>query len=121
MLRRSLLLLLLVPVCFVRAADDDPDALRDQAIQAAVAKVAPYTVQIETAGGADMIVSGGQGRPTIRKGHGPTTGVIVGADGYIITSSFNFVNKPTDIFVTVPGQQQRFVGKAVAKDTTRML
>ncbi len=127
MLRRSLLALLatagvLLTVPAVRAADDDDvETLRQKAIHAAVVKVAPYVVQIETAGGADMIVSGGQGKPVIRKGHGPTSGVIVGADGYIITSSFNFVNKPSDIFVTVPGQQQRFVAKAVARDTTRML
>jgi serine protease Do len=124
-MRRSLLLLsavcLALAVLPLRAADDDPEALRDKAIQAAVAKAAPFIVQIETAGGADMIVSGGQGKPVIRKGHGPTSGVVVGADGFVITSSFNFVNKPTDIFVTVPGQQQRFVAKVAGRDTTRML
>ena len=47
----------------------------------------------------------------VRKGIGPTTGVIVGADGYIISSAFNFANKPSAILVAVPGHKERYVGK----------
>src|SRR4029079_4955080 len=36
-------------------------------------------------------------------------------------SSFNFANKPTDIFVTIPGHPQRMVAKVIAHDQTRML
>ena len=43
------------------------------------------------------------------------------ADGFIVTSSFNFANKPTDIFVTVPGRPTRLVAKVVAHDHSRML
>src|SRR4029077_18553437 len=63
----------------------------------------------------------GAGGPAIRKGVGPTTGVIVDRDGFIVTSSFNFANKPTDIFVTIPGHSQRLVAKVIAHDQTRML
>ena len=45
------------------------------------------------------------GRRCVRKGIGPTTGVVVGADGYVISSAFNFVNKPTTILVARPRPQ----------------
>src|SRR5262249_59426289 len=55
------------------------------------------------------------------KGQGPTTGLCVAADGYIITSAFNFANKPSAIFVAVPGRKEKLVARAVATDQTRML
>ena len=75
------------------------DSANEQAIQSAVAKVAPSVVLIETVGGSERIGSADRG---VRKGTGPTTGVVVAADGYIITSAFNFANKPTAITVGVP-------------------
>src|SRR5262249_36115265 len=63
----------------------------------------------------------GSGGPQLRRGTGPTTGLVVGADGYIITSSFNFANRPSAIFVGVPGRPDRLVAKVVATDQTRML
>src|SRR5438034_2362415 len=94
------------------------DAAQEKVIKEAVQKVSPCIVQIETSGGTD-IISLARG-PQIRKGIGPTTGVIVSADGYVISSAFNFANKPTDIFVTVPGKK-RYVAKVVATDQARML
>ena len=61
------------------------------------------------------------GGAMIRHGLGPTSGLIVGADGYIISSAFNFANKPTTIDVSVPGQKQRYPAKVIATDQTRML
>src|SRR5947207_11732244 len=95
------------------------DAAQEKVIKEAVQKVSPCVVQIETSGGTDIISSGTRG-PQVRKGIGPTTGVIVSADGYVISSAFNFANKPTDIFVTVPGKK-RYVAKVVATDQARML
>ncbi len=94
----------------------------EKAVKEAAAKVAPSVVKIETAGGRELIggasaIGPGAG---VRKGTGPTTGIVVGKDGFIVTSTFNFANKPTDIFVTVPGRP-RLVAKVVAHDTTRML
>src|SRR5262249_59849676 len=43
------------------------------------------------------------------------------ADGSIIPSTFTFANKPTAIFIAVPGHKDRYVAKEVARDTTRML
>ncbi|HSQ55210.1 MAG TPA: PDZ domain-containing protein, partial [Gemmata sp.] len=104
-----------------RAADVNEST--QKAMKAATATVAPSVVKIETAGGAEVIPGGGKGGPGggIRKGVGPTTGLIVESDGYIVTSSFNFAHKPTDIFVTIPGRPQRLVAKVVAHDQTRML
>ena len=35
----------------------------------------------------------------MRKGVGPTSGLIISADGYVISSAFNFANKPSAIIV----------------------
>ncbi len=96
----------------------DLNEKNEQTMKAAAAKVAPSVVKIETAGGTD---SAGAPAGGVRKGRGPTTGVIVAADGYILTSAFNFANKPSDIFVTIPGRPARLVAKVIANDTTRML
>jgi serine protease Do len=98
----------------------DVDDIQQAAMKAAVARVAPSVVQIETSGGSDVIGSGGIGQQ-IRKGTGPTTGLIVSADGYIVSSAFNFANKPSAIFVAIPGHKERLVAKAVATDQTRMI
>lgn len=101
----------------------DLNEATQNALKAAAARVAPTVVRIETAGGAEVIggKKGPGGGGLIRKGTGPTTGLIVDPDGYIITSTFNFANKPTDIFVTLPGRPQRLVAREVATDQTRML
>jgi S1-C subfamily serine protease len=124
---RATLSLLTVPawLCLVaplpaQAPADDLDTLQEQAIKAAVQRVAPSVVRIETSGGAEVIGSGPRG-PQVRKGAGPTSGLVVTADGYIISSAFNFANKPASIFVSVPGRQDGYVAKQVATDTTRML
>jgi len=96
----------------------DIDSANEQAIQSAVAKVAPSVVLIETTGGSERIGSAERG---VRKGIGPTTGIVVASDGYIITSAFNFANKPTSITVGVPGRKDRFVAKVIATDHSRML
>src|SRR5262245_40039744 len=83
----------------------------EAAIKAAVQKVAPSVVQIETSGGTEII-----GTTQVRKGVGPTTGVAVAPEGFIITSAFNFANKPSAVFVTVPGSNQRYVAKTICTD-----
>src|SRR5437879_199713 len=82
--------------------------LHEKAFKDAVLKVAPSVVQILTQGGADQIVTGPKG-PTFRKALGPTTGVIVSPDGYIVSSAFNFINNPSSIVVAVPGHKEPYV------------
>lgn len=111
-------------------AQPNPDLndATEKAMKAAVAKVAPSVVQIEMSGGAELVGGGPKKGPPgappapgIRKGVGPTTGLVVSADGLIITSSFNFANNPTkQCIVSVPGKG-RFAYEAFVTDQTRML
>ena len=65
----------------------------EKAFKQAVSQVAPSLVRIETVGGLDQVQN-------LLLGNGPTTGIIVSADGYVISSSFNFLSKPASILVT---------------------
>ncbi len=94
-------------------ADEDLIELEERAWQAAVAKVAPSVVRIETFGGLERV-----GNFVV--GDGPTTGLVVAEDGYVISSAFNFVQKPDSILVTV-GDGRRAAAEIVARDHSRML
>ena len=94
-------------------AQESIEDLEEQAIRDAVAAVSPSVVQIETVGGLERV-----GKLLV--GTGPTTGLVVSADGYIISSAFNFVQKPTSILVTLPSGK-RAAAQIVARDHSRML
>lgn len=98
---------------------DNLDEALEKATKAAVQKVAPSLVQIRTIGGLEL-VGGGQ-EPEVLKGQGPTTGVVVSSDGFIISSSFNFAHKPTTITVSLPDGRPPIIAKVIAHDHTRML
>lgn len=51
---------------------------------------------------------------------GPTTGIIFSRDGYILTSSFNFVRNPTHITVRL-SDDRRYVAELIASDKVRKL
>ncbi|MDB4793216.1 PDZ domain-containing protein [bacterium] len=87
-----------------------------QAIQQAVALASPSIVRIETVGGVDLVGD-------VLTGSGPTTGVVVSEDGYIITSRFNFFNSPASVLVTIPqnGENKRFAAEIVSNDESKML
>jgi serine protease Do len=87
--------------------------LEERAFQQAAAKAEASVVRIETVGGLDVIGDS-------LAANGPTTGVVVGADGWIITSSFNFVSQPASVLVTI-GEGQRYPATVVAKDESRHL
>lgn len=95
------------------AAGQDVSGLEEQAIKAAAAKAAPSVVRIETFGGLEKV-----GRMLV--GTGPTTGVVVAEDGYVISSAFNFVQLPSSILVTLPSGK-RAAAEIVSRDTNRML
>jgi S1-C subfamily serine protease len=98
----------------------DLESLREESVKKATRQVGPSVVQIQTSGGTDVIGSGPRGAQ-VRKGMGPTTGLILTPDGYIASSAFNFANKPSSIDVAVPGQSSRYIAKVIATDTTRMI
>ncbi|HSG70033.1 MAG TPA: trypsin-like peptidase domain-containing protein, partial [Planctomycetaceae bacterium] len=85
----------------------------EQAFKQAVAFVEPSVVRIQTVGGLDRV---GQ----ILTNTGPTTGVVVSEDGYILSSAFNFVSKPASILVEFP-DGRRLPAQEIATDRSRML
>lgn len=102
----------------VWGADPSPDAprlesLEEQAFKHAAAFAGPSVVRIETVGGLEQV-------DEVLLGNGPTSGVVVSSDGYIVTSTFNFISKPASIMVTLP-DGRRFAARQVANDRLRQL
>ena len=52
-------------------------------------------VRIETIGGLERVSD-------VQFGAGPTTGLIIDPEGYVVSSAFGFSNKPASIFVRLP-------------------
>jgi serine protease Do len=95
------------------SSDGSLAAQEEAAIRAAVAHVAPSVVQIRTIGGLDSI-----DRTLLPDG--PTTGLVISPDGWIISSAFNFVQQPASILVTFADGDQA-PAELVAKDHSRKL
>ncbi len=107
---------LLISVLAIPAlAADKPDLelLEQQAFRAAVDRVAPSVVRIETVGGRERVGK-------VLFGAGPTTGLVVDEKGYIVSSAFNFLHRPTSILVRLPGGLLK-PAELVATDHNRML
>ena len=106
-------LALIVATATVARADERLSHDEQEAFKAAVERVAPSVVKIETIGGMEHIGS-------LLIGTGPTTGVAVSADGYIISSAFNFVQKPAQTLIQL-GDGTRLPATIVATDHSKML
>lgn len=89
------------------------DEQEEKAFKQAATQVAASLVRIETVGGLDQVQK-------FAVGNGPTTGLVLSADGYVISSSFNFISKPASIIVSLT-DGRRLAAKVVASDTSRML
>ncbi len=83
------------------------------AFSAAASNVANCVVQIETFGGLERV-----GQELVADG--PTTGTIVGADGWIISSIYNFRQQPSSILVSMP-DGTRAPARIAARDYSREL
>lgn len=92
---------------------DDLVEREERALQAAVERVAPSVVSIDTVGGLERVEG-------VLFGSGPTTGLIVSADGYIVSSAFNFAQKPASILVGL-ADGSRHPAQLIATDRNRML
>lgn len=92
---------------------DDLDLREQEAFRAAVDRVAPSVVRIETVGGLERVGK-------MLTGTGPTTGLIVTPDGYLISSAFNFVGQPASILAHLPDKTRKSA-RLVASDHNRML
>ncbi|MBN2292546.1 MAG: PDZ domain-containing protein [Pirellulales bacterium] len=114
-------LLFLVAVCVaaspcagdVRKDIASLDAAEEKAFRAAVARVAPSVVRLETVGGLERAEG-------VVFGNGPTTGLIIDDQGYIVSSGFNFLRKPDSILVQL-ADGSRKAARLLATDHSRKL
>jgi serine protease Do len=91
-----------------RATANDQDPM----LANAVAKIAPALVRIDTIGGTERVAG-------LRLSQGPTTGVVID-EGWIISSSFNFVRQPSSILITFADGTRRSAER-IATDHSRKL
>ena len=102
-------------VCFASSTDGkaaDCEQM-EQAVRAAVDRIDASVVRLETVGGLER----GEG---IVFGAGPTTGLIVDAEGHIVSSEFNFLSRPDSILVRFADGRRR-AARLVATDHSRKL
>jgi S1-C subfamily serine protease len=113
-MRRMAILMLLLSVDRSIALAGPRDYPREQAaIKQATNAVADSVVQIRTVGGFERI-----GETTLSQG--PTTGLIITSDGYIVSSAINLAQRPSSILVRLPSGRQ-VPAELVARDLNRML
>jgi len=115
---RSTWLPLAAVLCFFgligrASAQASLDLQEEAAFKQAATLAEPSIVQIQTIGGLDAVGE-------LLTGSGPTTGVVVSADGYVITSSFHFLSKPSSVIV-VTADGKKFPAEIVAADKARKL
>jgi serine protease Do len=84
------------------------DAAEPQRLRMAMEKVAPAVVKIETVGGREKV-----DRTLIATA--PFPGVVVGSEGWIVTSAYHFAHDPNSILVATPSGK-RVAAKIVARD-----
>ena len=101
--------------------------LAPKAFRAAAETVMPSVVTIETYGvAAPTGRSGGppsRGRQVAgisKPGEGPTTGLIISPDGFIVTSTYNFIRHQALITVVLQDGSQ-YLAKLLGRDDTRKL
>jgi len=95
----------------VAVAAVDP-VLEEQAIRAAVERVAASTVRIEVIG----LPAEGE----VAAGAGPSTGLVVGAEGWIVTTSFAVTAETVEVIVVMP-DGTRSPAKVVGRDPARTI
>jgi serine protease Do len=91
--------------------------LAPKAFRLAAKKVLPSLVTIESIGG---LSSGISAAGIQAPGDGPTSGVVISSDGYIVTSTFNFIRKPPIITVSLPTGERK-VATLLGRDETRKI
>ena len=111
------------------AATEDLAFEEESAIRAAVERIAPSVVRIETAGVSEAsLASSAEASPA----NGPSTGVVVAEGGWILATSFAVPQDASEAIVVltapeqgaVPGQEtavQRRVARVVGRDLARGL
>ncbi len=80
--------------------------------------VRPTLVTIESFGGISAVA--GKIGGIRSRGEGNTTGVMISPDGYVVTSTFNFITRPPVITV-IPSDGKRRIAKLLGQDKIRKL
>ena len=78
----------------------------------------PSLVSIESFGGSN--VKAGQIGGIRKQGEGNTTGVVISSDGYILTSTFNFIREASVVTVKTKAGDER-VAQILGRDDTRKI
>ena len=94
--------------------------LAPKAFRAAAAKVHPSLVTIESFGGLSAGTTKGSIGGIRKPGDGPTSGLIISEDGYVLTSSFNFIRQQP-IITVVMHDGSRHVAELLGRDEIRKL
>lgn len=89
------------------------DTVTADAVQAAVASIAPRLVRIDTIGGHEKV-----GDEFASEGSG--TGILLDRDGYVVTAAFLFLHDPASILLRFPDDTKK-IARKVATDRNRML
>ena len=97
----------------VSAADPQLEAAEERAFKQAAALVSSSIVRIQTVGGRDRIGE-------MLTSTGPTSGLVVSSDGYLVSSAFHFASRPSSILVEL-ADGRRFAAQSVATDHLRKL
>ena len=92
--------------------------LTSQAFRAATKRVVPSLVSIESFGGSS--VKAGRIGGIRKQGEGNTTGVVISPDGYILTSTFNFIREASVVIVKTHQGDER-VAQILGRDDTRKI
>lgn len=108
----ALVFLLVVTVGSLQAQVDVEDQ-EEQAIRKAVDSVAASVIRFETIGGTSRV----DGAVV---SNGPSTGLVVSKDGYVISASFHFAHQPASIFARLPNGK-RASAEIVGRDLSRKL
>jgi len=112
-------MLLAVPAGLALAQAPVPDAgevalAEEEAFRAAVAAVAPAVVRVEPGAATAALNAGTEAAPST----GPSTGLVLAADGSIATTSFAVPADVTEAVVVFP-DGSRGVGRVVGRDDAR--
>ena len=92
--------------------------LTSQAFRAATKRMQPSLVSIESFGGSN--VKAGRIGGIRKQGEGNTTGVVISSDGYILTSTFNFIREASVVTVRTKAGDER-VARILGRDDTRKI
>lgn len=102
-----------LPLVACTAGGQSLEALEQEAIRQAVDRVSPAVVQLQIIGGADRV-------DTVNLASGPATGLVLSADGFVVTSRYRFDPAPTTV-VAILADGRQFASTIVANDFSRKL